>query len=181
MNCDECEIHKTYLERIIKLQNDQIEYLKSLQGTKNFVSIKDQKEINICIFDIIDHNIEGLDTNYFIERIENNYPAKESLLDIINEIITHNDYILINKEKSNIIKYMDKNNKIIYENIDTFSIAVSHYIFSQLKPIIENNFNQTLDHNDENLKENNRVRNLMLLRDNMFAKKIFSTIFNRLN
>ena len=89
--CETCELHKTYLERIISLQNDQIEYLKSLQSSKtNLISYnKKTNEMNNSIFDIIDHNIEELNINSFMKRIEYKYPARDTLIDIIDSIITH--------------------------------------------------------------------------------------------
>jgi len=181
MICEECKLHKTYLERIIKLQEDEIEYLKNIQSNKSNYQIKEKNEINNSIFDIIDYNIEQLNINTFVEKIQYQYPAKETLINIIHSIIIHKDYYLISKEKSNIIKFIDKNNKIIYENIENFGIQICNYIFEHLKPIIENYLLNTLEDDNENMKENNRVQNVMLLKDSKFAINAISKILNRLN
>ena len=180
MTCDACELHKMYFERIIKLQNEQIEHLKSLQLNKNH-QIKESVDINNSIYDIIDHNIEDLDIHLFVQRIEIKYPAKDTIIDIIQNIITHHEYNLISKEKSSIIKYINKDNKMIYENIAIFSIQICNYIFEHLKPIIENYLLNTLENENENSKENNRVQNIMLLKDSKFALNAITKILNRLN
>ena len=180
MPCELCELHKMYLERIIKIQSVQIAHLSSLQGTSNATSRKEDVEINNSIFDIIDYNIEELNVISFIQRIENQYPAKETLVDIINEIIVHKDYNLVYKEKSNIIKYINKENRVVYENIENFSIQICTYIFAHLKPIIENHLINSLDNENENSKENNRVQNIMLLKDSKFAISAITKILKRL-
>ena len=184
--CEACELHKMYLERIIKLQADQIEYLKDSQFNKGINSTSYIKEdgkdndINNSIFDIIDYNIQELDINEFVRRIEYKYPAKDTLSDIIYEIIIHNEHTLLSKEKSNIIKYLNQDNKIMYENIEIFSVQICNYIFDHLKPIIENYLLNILDSEIENIKENNRVQNIMLLKDRKFAINSMSKIINRL-
>jgi len=183
MSCKECDLHKTYLERIIKLQDEHIDYLKSLQINKigNNYQSKEHVNINNSIFDIIDYNIEELDINSFVSRIEYKYPAKDTLIDIIHSIIIHDNDILIRKEKSNIIKFMNKENKIIYENIENFGIQICNYIFDHLKPIVENCLLNSLDNDNENDKENNRVQNIMLLKDNKFSINAVTKILRRFN
>ena len=180
--CESCELHKSYLERIIKLQNEQIEYLKHFQSNKcNNAITKECIEINNSIFDIIDYNIEELNINSFLQQIEYKYPAKETLINIIHDIISHDDYTLLSKEKTNIVRYINKENKIIYENVEKFSIQICEYIFAHLKPIIENYLLNTLENDNENIKENNRVQNIMLLKDIKFTSIALSKILNRLN
>lgn len=179
MSCERCELHTTYLERIVRMQNEQIEYLKNLHLPKKFIQ-KVVKEISNSIYDIIDHNIDKLNICIFIERIEKNYPASEPMNQIISEIISHEEYTLLSREKSNLIKYLNKENNIIYSEIETFSIELCNYIFINIKQIVHDNFIDTNNNELLILRENNRVQNLMLLKDPKFCVNAISQIIKRL-
>lgn len=184
MTCEFCELHKLYLERIIKIQNEELNYFKNLYSQKSNYNershMKSADEITNSIFDIIDFNIEQLDVNLFLEKIEYKYPAGDTITQIIESIITHSEYVLMYKEKSNIIKYLDKDNKIIYKNIETFSFDICDYIFNLLKPIIQNVLVETVEDDNEIKKENNRVQNIMLLKDKSFTLNMINKIIHRL-
>ena len=181
MNCDKCQLHITYLERIISLQRDEIEYIKSICFSRQITKSKEIKEISHSVFDIIDNNIEQLDVTIFLQRIECKYPANTILTDIIKETITYSDYTLIIKEKSNIVKYLNQNNNVMFDNIEKFSKEICEYIFVQLKPIVESNMLNDFDDELENTKENNRIQNIMLLKDSKFVQNAIVSILSRLD
>jgi len=182
MDCDRCKLHTHYLERIICIKNEEITYLKSISNTyKQYVNVKEEKEINLSVYDIIDHNVDEINLEIFLHNIESNYPANNAVSDIIQSIIFHDEYHLLNKEKKNIIKYLNKDNQIVYANIEIFSTEICEYIFNKLKPIIENIFLVNVDDDDKILKENNRVKNIMLLKDNKFSLNTITKILNRLD
>lgn len=182
MDCDICKLHTRYLERIINIQKEEIEYLKSINNlSKTCSKGKETKEINYSVYDIIDHHIEQLNIQIFLQKIEAIYPAINSMNEIIQNLIIHDEYNLLNKEKANIIKYLNKDNQMVYENIEIFSSAICIYIFNKLKPIIENIFDENIDDDNEQCKENNRVRNIMLLKDNKFQINSIVKLLNRLN
>ena len=180
MKCDNCEVHKMYLERIIATQNDNIEYLKSIISIKNPIYVKTISNVENSIFDIIDHNFELINMQNFIAEIQNTYPANENIVGLLNQLLIYNESKLFIKEKSNLIKFINKKNKIEYVEINEFSKMIAEYIFSMLKPNIENNM-KSVNAELETETENNMIRNIMLLRDNKFQTNYIVKLLNRLN
>ena len=178
MECERCKLHVQYLERIITIQNEEIIYLKTLIPSKQNLKYKESKEISISVYDLIDYNVEELNVNKFLIQIEENYPALNSMNKLVEKLVKHDDYHLFHKEKSNIIKYLNKDNQIMYEHIDTFSSELCLYIFNKLKPIIENIFIENVDNDIELIKENNRVQNIMVLKDKKFSLNVINHILN---
>ena len=136
--------------------------------------------LTINPFSVLSESVPSLAMQFFLITMIG-LVVLGTLIDIIHSIITHDDDILICKEKSNIIKFMNKENKIIYENIENFGIQICNYIFDHLKPIVENCLLNTLENDNENYKENNRVQNIMLLKDSKFSINAITKILNRLN
>ena len=181
MECKDCKTHTLYLERIINLQNDQIEYLKTLITTKtHFSQIKSKdKSIMYSVYDIVDHNFESLDLQLFINDIEETFPANEKMVDMIQNIIMFNDHVLFVKEKSNLIKFLSKNNNMEYIEIEKFSKNICEYVFNLIKPEILSKMQDKIE-DLESQTENNMINNIMLLRDIKFQVKV-TNLITRLN
>jgi hypothetical protein len=181
----ECDIHIQYLERIIHTQKDEIAFLRTmLSGTPpqyRMQATVDSAPANVigdvdvsdCIFDIIDHKSEEMDIDFILSELNNKFPAKQNMMNIIAYFITDKEYHCIVKRKND-IKYIDQNNKVQLTQIPAFAKTVCLYLFEKLKPVIESkctDLSTCENDTDSDYEANNiRVENIMILRnDKMYG------------
>ena len=147
-----CCLHKEYLERIINIQDEEIKHLKSLvinSSSQQRISPKKEiKEIKHSIFDIIHQKVEELEIKELLSKIDRGYPANDSVVDLIFQLVTYDCETLFVKENSNLIKYMDTENVLMYNDHDMFGKMICEHIFLKLKPMVETRI-ESIDENDE--------------------------------
>ena len=117
MTCDNCKIHQSYLERIIKIQDDHIEFLKhiscnkqSSNKTEEYKKCEEKLYIEFSIFDIIEYKKELLDIDFITQELNNTFPAKDNIMNVIQYFIYEERYkniIQINKINNN-VRFLNK-------------------------------------------------------------------------
>ena len=175
MTCETCDLHITYLERIISIQSQEIEYLKTIIANNYCNTFVQQEDaINQCIYDVIDYKINEVD---ILDKFKSIYPARTELKSILKFILFDNKYKLMSINKKN-IKYIDSENFEQSVDIEEFSDSICTYIFDLIKPIIENDTENALDQifESENIYNNNRVKNLMMLKESKIYLPIMKEI-----
>lgn len=191
MECKCCHIHIEYLERIIREQKDQIQYLRQLVSmpalTSNCKQSNEQvpflKDILVkdSILDIIDYKMDKLDVDFLMSELNNKYPAKQNIINILCYFIVDDQYNHIYRRK-NEIKYVDKENKVHLVGPESFSKTVCEYVFAKIKPIIEdrctNQISCEKEVDEEYLANNLRVENAMILKNNKIYTDLMKQLLN---
>ena len=191
MECETCKLHCKYLERIIESKNEEILFLRStISLTKGGISqpvtsISENVHVKDSVFDIMDYKTDQLDVSFLLSELNNRFPAKQNIANIIQYFIIDSDYNHLFK-RNNEVKYIDKDNKVHLDKIEDFSKTICSYIFDQLKIIISSNCNSIDSRdimNDQEYEANNvRVENFMILKDHKVCVDLVKQIFkNNMN
>ena len=179
--CSKCEIHCKYLERIIAMQNEEIQYLKLLVPMKtpqmnSSGTPEREREITQSVFDVIDHKAtHDLEIEYLLTEFECTCPAKNQIINVTKFLVYDHEYVTLIRNK-NSVTYLDSNNKLISQSLDEFGIILFSYIFDKLRPIIENFMSNTIQSNEETKKDNNRTMNIMLLKDSKICQEMIKKV-----
>ena len=187
----ECNIHIQYLERIIHSQTDEIAFLRTMlsgappqyrmQTTVESASVNVIRDVDVsdCIFDIIDHRSEEMDIDFILAELNNKFPAKQNMMNIIAYFIIDEDYNCIVKRKND-IKYIDQNNKVQLTQIPAFAKTICLYLFEKLKPVIElkcTDVSTCENDTDSDYEANNiRVENIMILKNDKMCGDLMKQI-----
>lgn len=176
MTCERCDLHIKYLERIITLQKQEIEYFKTILSN-NYNNVSTPQKINnvdICLYDIIDFKITEID---ILEKLKAAYPAKKELKYILKFVLIDKKYNMMCVDKK-LITYLDSDNFEKKTDIEDFSENVCSYIFNKIKPIIEHDTENSLTCESDfaELYNNYRVKNLMMLKESKFYLPIMKEI-----
>jgi hypothetical protein len=173
MSCDNCEIHKNYLERIISMQREEIVYLKSLVSIPQNNNNKQVEPQNVneaklehSIFDIIDEKMHSIDISFLLGELSNKYPAKKHIENILRYFIINTEYCTFIKMKGK-IQYIDTLNKLISESLESFAKTVCQYIFKKVSGIVKDKCQPDMSEESDYDYEynNNCVRNVVILSD----------------
>ena len=195
MECVKCDLHIEYLERIINMQKNEISFLRSVisnnsqfccnhnsSGQQQNIDNNIIKDIDVkyCIFDIIDSKVDTLDINFILSELNNKYPAKQHIINILAYFIIDDEYNMFYNRK-NEVKYVDQENKVQLTNINDFSKTICLYIFDKLKPIIESkctDVESCENNSDSDYEANNvRVENIMILKNEKMCTDLIKQIF----